>query len=64
MRALEVQSLSGPDGLAIVERPEPEDDGRSIIIDVAYAGVSFPDLLQTKGMYQIRPEPPLSLIHI
>ena len=57
MRALEVQSLSGPDGLAIVERPEPEDDGRSIIIDVAYAGVSFPDLLQTKGMY-------LSLIHI
>ena len=58
MRALEVQSLSGPDGLAIVERPEPEDDGRSIIIDVAYAGVSFPDLLQTKGMYQIRPEPP------
>jgi NADPH2:quinone reductase len=29
-----------------------------VIIDVAYAGVSFPDLLQTKGMYQIRPEPP------
>ena len=58
MRALEVQSLTGPDGLAIVERPEPQDDGRSVIIDVAYAGVSFPDLLQTKGMYQIRPEPP------
>ena len=58
MRALEVQSLTGPDGLAIVERPEPQDDGRSVIIDIAYAGVSFPDLLQTKGMYQIRPEPP------
>jgi len=58
MRALEVQSLTGPDGLAIVDRPEPDDDGRSVIIDVAYAGVSFPDLLQTKGMYQIRPEPP------
>ena len=58
MRALEVQSLTGPDGLAIVDRPEPTDDGRSVIIDVAYAGVSFPDLLQTKGMYQIRPEPP------
>ena len=58
MHALEVQSLTGPDGLAIVERPEPQDDGRSVIIDVAYAGVSFPDLLQTKGMYQIRPEPP------
>ena len=58
MRALEVQSLIGPDGLAIVDRPEPDDDGRSVIIDVAYAGVSFPDLLQTKGMYQIRPEPP------
>ncbi len=58
MKALEVQSLTGPTGIAVVERPEPEAHDGLVVIDMAYAGVSFPDLLQTKGMYQIRPEPP------
>jgi NADPH2:quinone reductase len=58
MRALQVQELSGPDGIAVVDVPEPVDDGGSILVDVRAAGVSFPDLLQTRGRYQIRPEPP------
>jgi len=58
MRALEIQSLTGPDGVAVVDRDEPADDGRSVIIDVVTAGVSFPDLLQSRGLYQVRPEPP------
>jgi NADPH:quinone reductase len=58
MRALEIQSLTGPDGVAVVDAPEPTDDGRQVIVDVVCAGVSFPDLLQSKGMYQLRPDPP------
>jgi NADPH2:quinone reductase len=58
MRALEVQALTGPDGLAVVDRPEPSDDGRSVVVEVVAAGVAFPDLLQTRGLYQIRPDPP------
>ena len=58
MRALEIQALSGPDGVAVVEMPEPPDDGTRVMVSVVTAGVSFPDLLQSKGLYQIRPEPP------
>ena len=57
MRALEIQSLSGPDGLAIAERPDP-DAGDRVVIDVHAAGVSFPDLLISKGMYQVKPDLP------
>jgi NADPH2:quinone reductase len=61
MRALQITDLIGPDGVAVMnDVAEPTDDGRSIIIDTAFAGVSFPDLLQTRGMYQIRPEPPFT----
>ncbi|MGA1344511.1 MAG: NADPH:quinone oxidoreductase family protein [Ilumatobacteraceae bacterium] len=58
MRALQVTALTGPDAVELVDIDEPVDDGRHLIVDIAFAGVSFPDLLQTKGMYQIRPEPP------
>lgn len=58
MRAIEIQSLTGPEGVAVVEAPEPADDGHKVIVDVVCAGVSFPDLLQSKGMYQLRPDPP------
>ena len=61
MRALQITDLIGPDGVAVMDDvAEPADDGRSVIIDTAFAGVSFPDLLQTRGMYQIRPEPPFT----
>jgi NADPH:quinone reductase len=58
MRALQVQSLTGPDGIAVVDVPEPVDDGTGVVVDVVASGVSFPDLLQSKGMYQYRPDPP------
>lgn len=57
MKALEIQSLTGPDGIAVVERPEPDADG-AVLVDVKASGVSFPDLLQSRGLYQVRPEPP------
>jgi NADPH2:quinone reductase len=53
MRALEIQELIGPDGFKLVERPDPEP-GDELLIDVKAAGVSFPDLLISKGLYQVK----------
>ena len=60
MRALELQALTGPDGLRLVDRADPPTDGR-VAIDVAAAGVCFPDLLMSRGRYQVRPELPAVL---
>ncbi|MEA2209921.1 MAG: NADPH:quinone reductase, partial [Solirubrobacteraceae bacterium] len=60
MRALELQRLDGPDGLHIVERPEPPSRG-GVRIAVRAAGVCFPDLLISQGGYQESPELPTIL---
>ncbi|MEX1142571.1 MAG: NADPH:quinone oxidoreductase family protein [Thermoleophilaceae bacterium] len=60
MRAAQVRELSGPDGVEVVEIDEPAEDG-ALLVDVRAAGVCFPDLLQTRGEYQIKPEPPFTL---
>ncbi|MFP2931655.1 NADPH:quinone oxidoreductase family protein [Pyxidicoccus sp. 3LG] len=57
MRALQLQRLDGPDGLQLVDLPEPEA-GDGVLIDVVAAGASFPDLLLTKGQYQLKPALP------
>jgi NADPH:quinone reductase len=57
MRAAQVTSLDGPSGVKVVEVDEPAAGDR-VLIDVHAAGVSFPDVLQTRGRYQIRPELP------
>lgn len=59
MRALRLESLDGPDGLRLVECPEPRDG--DVVIDVRAAGVSFPDLLVTRGAYQAKPPLPAIL---
>src|SRR5271154_2008946 len=64
MRAIQIVDLSGPaSALALVELPEPEPShmltpGTGIVIDVHAAGVSFPEVLQTRGEYQIKPPLP------
>jgi len=58
MRAVEIQALTGPAGVAVVDSPEPPDDEGRVLVDIVCGGVSFPDLLQSQGLYQIRPEPP------
>ncbi|HYO54629.1 NADPH:quinone oxidoreductase family protein [Archangium sp.] len=57
MRALQLERLDGPEGLKLVDVPEPEA-GDQVLIDVVMAGVSFPDLLLTKGQYQMKPPLP------
>lgn len=57
MRAVRLERLEGPEGLQLAELPEPEA-GDQVLIDVVATGVSFPDLLLTKGQYQMKPEVP------
>jgi NADPH2:quinone reductase len=64
MRAVQIAELSGPEGaLRVVELPEPAPEhpltpGRGLLIDVHAAGVSFPEVLQTRGAYQLKPPLP------
>ncbi|MCW3011312.1 MAG: NADPH:quinone oxidoreductase family protein [Solirubrobacterales bacterium] len=64
MRALQIVELTGPDSaLRLVDLPEPAADhmltpGAGVVVDVHAAGVSFPDVLQTRGQYQYKPELP------
>lgn len=56
MRAAVVEELEGPSAIRVTQWPEPTGEG--VRIAVAAAGVSFPDALLTRGLYQLRPEPP------
>ena len=64
MRAVQIVDLTGPDSaLAEAELPEPEAShmltpGSGVVVDVHVAGVSFPEVLQTRGEYQIKPPTP------
>jgi NADPH2:quinone reductase len=51
--AHKIADFTGPDDLQWVETEEPAADG-GVLIDVAAAGVSFADLLQTTGGYQMK----------
>ncbi|MPY78639.1 MAG: zinc-binding dehydrogenase [Actinophytocola sp.] len=60
MRAVRITSLDGPRAVEIadVDAPTPDDD--KILIDVHAAGVTFPDVLQTRGLYQVKPPVPFT----
>lgn len=57
MRAQQISELSGPDALRLVDAAEPDSAG-AVLIQVAAAGVSFPDLLMSRGRYQTQPPLP------
>ena len=64
MRAVQLTAYGNPvEGLKYVDLPEPEPShfmspGSGVLVDVHAAGVSFPEVLQTRGMYQIKPDLP------
>lgn len=66
MRAIQIVDLSGPaSALALVDAPEPSEPpshmltpGEGVILEVRAAGVSFPEVLQTRGEYQLKPPLP------
>ncbi len=61
MRAVQVVSLDGPAAVEVREVPEPVRGPEQVLIDVRAAGVNFPDVLQSKGLYQYKPELPFTL---
>lgn len=58
MRAVQVTRLEGPDALELADVPEPEERPGQVLVEVKAAGVNFPDVLLSKGEYQMRPNPP------
>lgn len=61
MRALQVTSLDGPDAVTVADVPEPTPGPGDVVVEVKAVGVSFPDLLLSRGEYQMKPEPPFQL---
>jgi NADPH2:quinone reductase len=60
MRALQVTELTGPDGVAVNDVDEP-DPSLGLVVEVEAAGIAFPDLLLSRGEYQMKPDPPFTL---
>jgi NADPH:quinone reductase len=64
MRAIQIVAETGPDSaLELVELPAPEAShmltpGEGVLVEVHAAGVSFPEVLQTRGQYQVKPPLP------
>jgi NADPH2:quinone reductase len=58
VRAAVITALTGPESVEIRDVAEPEPRPGQVLVDVEYAGVVFPDVLQTRGGYQLRPELP------
>src|SRR5690349_16419935 len=54
-------ALDGPAAVEVGEVPEPEAGPDQVLIDVRAVGVNFPDVLQSKGQYQYKPEVPFVL---
>ncbi|MCW2714469.1 MAG: Alcohol dehydrogenase zinc-binding domain protein [Frankiales bacterium] len=58
MRAVQITSLNGPSALEVVEVDEPTAGPDAVVIDVHVSGVTFPEVLQSRGAYQLKPELP------
>jgi NADPH:quinone reductase len=64
VKAVQIVELTGPESaLRVADVPEPDSahpltPGEGVVVEVHAAGVSFPELLQTRGLYQLKPPLP------
>ncbi len=58
MRALVCNEYGPPDSLVIEELDDPQPADGQILVDVAAAGINFPDVLVIAGTYQVKVPPP------
>ena len=58
MKAVQIVTLDGPGAVQVVDLKEPTEAPSTVIIDVKAIGVSFVDVLMTRGMYQVHPTLP------
>lgn len=61
MRAAQVIQPIGPDGVKVVDVPDATALPGTVLVRVHSVGLAFPDLLLSKGQYQLRPQPPFTL---
>jgi NADPH:quinone reductase len=61
MRAVQVLTTTGPGDVRVVDVDEPIPTDDQVLIDVHAVGISFPDLLLSRGEYQLKPELPFTL---
>jgi NADPH2:quinone reductase len=61
MRSVQVTTLAGPTGVEVVEASEPAVGDGELLLEVHALGLSWPDLLLTRGEYQLKPDPPFQL---
>ncbi|WP_447035566.1 NADPH:quinone oxidoreductase family protein [Streptomyces sp. DSM 118878] len=54
MRAVRITSHAGPTAVEVVEVDEPTAGADSVVIDVHVAGVSYPEVAQSRGQYHLR----------
>jgi NADPH:quinone reductase-like Zn-dependent oxidoreductase len=60
VRAALVETFGPPEDLVTREVPDPVAGAGEVLVEVAAAGVNFPDVLVVAGSYQILPERPFS----
>ncbi len=58
MRAVQITQLTGPDDVVVADVPAPAPGPDQVLIDVRAAGVAFPEVLLTRGQYQMKPDVP------
>ncbi len=58
MRALVCNAYGPPESLVIEKRDDPLAATNQVVVDVAAAGINFPDVLIIAGKYQVKTEPP------
>lgn len=61
MRAAQVLETTGPADVVVRDVPEPTPGPDDVLVEVHSVGISFPDLLLSKGEYQLKPEVPFTL---
>ena len=61
MRAVQVVTTTGPDDVVVRDVPEPTPGPDDVLVEVHRVGISFPDLLLSKGEYQMKPDLPFTL---
>lgn len=61
MRAAQVVSLTGPRDVVVRDVDTPVCHAGQVLVEVRVVGLSFPDVLMSKGLYQLRPDTPFTI---
>ncbi|KAA0084530.1 NADPH:quinone oxidoreductase family protein [Mycolicibacterium sp. P9-64] len=60
MRAVHSTNYDGPTGVKVLEIDAPERAADEVVVEVRAVAPAFPDLLMSRGEYQVKPVPPFT----